>query len=1194
MNLSQEENISASNDPNLEWLNGIGVEFENNEVIFQQLSHKIQENLEKWRKDSPKSDVHAAIESLKPYFSVASVLYKWLQPPETSQHSLVQILSRDKKFQDPVFEMICNFLTLTAFNSTSKDNIRKIIDSIIKSLSFPPQIYHKDHIINLVFEAISNMSESLQPIIIRSLPSIIDPTPDSIKRLIDIMIEKPKFIQDALTALEGFPLSKEEIENVRKHVLSDVLSSASSNDLQSVIRFLVSTTDETNATKTVESFRKSLVILNSSRNQLALRKSGSLSIDDSNTFFVIQLKSALQFNQFFSRAYTFLLENKPAEIVILDYWVLYCMFGIPSQKLTAEKLIVKLCSDDTMNAQDAHDSISGHIGALEILVSSITDLISWCLGNGKSQKDDNENSGTDKLADIGTSLALTMFQEVENIATQQNIVGSLLMQIGIGTDENKRKAANVLASLDEKKLKAHLTLISGILPSYDSIPLSVFKIIISVIVKLEFTEGPEQSSQLHIFVSKMLASTKEAAKNAGVATASAILNRYAEFNDIEAIQIQFNSTMLAIGDDPVAQIHFFEELCNNKKRSDIFNKFLIENLTKQFSSIISPRTTNSESGISDWFCLDESLTNSIDFITGINESVEQKKTLSLQKYRKSVIGINSPIVFSHSGLKLLLDCHVCLNHDLEEVFGSYFRMSFKLFVAESNDFSSTQRVQALLSAHSYILETLNYFGPLGIDECYNRMLNRFEIEKHLIVNLTEFKVFNHPFFGEMFPKCNSIIKKANKTHDPSAFFVHYYRSFFNAPRLEYLDLLYKINLPINEDSLPIVIRLLDDYLYLIKPTRNQSTNQLFECKKVLKPPQSIISYISNDLLDSVLQDEQKTEVFDLIIDRIFVILNNQIMLPVYRDKKEFLPFISAISKKRNQQEAFHYFYSKVDDNMKIETTSNLVEFLKNLLHSGSSSRSVFDLYSTEVKDLCELCLSLLQAKQKLPKKYVKQILPIFFDHNPNILNVCKSIIQELLDRKESKDKESEKWPSLTKETFDIYFVQCFKLLNSKMSEIGKKLKNNKVEVLDETTIEMMLDRMIEISSSMSELLTSVSTTDIPFSTLQKVIQLGPIWMDSCTELLNFLKDAKQVYPDKVKFYIKKIRPIRRNLQAVVLHSRRNEPKLQKFLPRISKSLEVWTYNLRIVVPDIFESSEYMLTHMPEKTIENKDVNSQNE
>ena len=102
-----------------------------------------------------------------------------------------------------------------------------------------------------------------------------------------------------------------------------------------------------------------------------------------------------------------------------------------------------------------------------------------------------------------------------------------------------------------------------------------------------------------------------------------------------------------------------------------------------------------------------------------------------------------------------------------------------MFVVESNDLTNVQRVQALLYVHSYILETLNYFGPKKTKECIQRMENRYEIERLLIMYLSDFKVFNHPFFGEMFPKCNTTVKNANKTPDPSAFFVsHLSRKLF--------------------------------------------------------------------------------------------------------------------------------------------------------------------------------------------------------------------------------------------------------------------------------------------------------------------------------------------------------------------------------------------------------------------------------
>ena len=78
----------------------------------------------------------------------------------------------------------------------------------------------------------------------------------------------------------------------------------------------------------------------------------------------------------------------------------------------------------------------------------------------------------------------------------------------------------------------------------------------------------------------------------------------------------------------------------------------------------------------------------------------------------------------------------------------------------------------------------------------------------------------------MFPKSNSVIKKANNQIDPSAFFVLHYRGFFNPPRIQYLNLLFEINLPLNNESSRVCIRLLDDYLYLLKPDKNA----MFPCK----------------------------------------------------------------------------------------------------------------------------------------------------------------------------------------------------------------------------------------------------------------------------------------------------------------------------------------------------------------------------
>ena len=1134
MSLKDESSsgLNASKDPKLSWLSGTGIIFQENDVIMNAYSHQIEHFLNKWEKKASDEEKEEALHSLDSYFRNASILEKWLQTPENKNHSFVQILTRVHLFQTHVFEMISEFLTLTSFDKVS-DNFKCLVQRIIQALSNQPQIFEPNQIANIVLDTISSVNESIQPILISSLPAIIEHIPSAVSKMIDMMIEKPKMIQDTLTALEGFQLTPEETKTVRAKVLNDILGSASTNDLNRVVMFLIRTTDDKNASETVEAFRESLVVVDN--------REGDFSTNDINKFLIIQLKSGLQVCSSFTDAYYKTL-CKSLNLVTLDYWIIYCMFSIPSQKKNAQKLINTL-SDTQMNSEGVKKSIVGHIGALETILNNLTDLISWCL-----------DSNSENISDIGASLASTLFEEVSEISTQQNIIGSLLIHIGIGNESNKYKAAKILSSLNEKKLSVHLPLISGIMSIYDSIPLNVFQIIINLIVKLEFVNGNEDASQIHIFVSKMLQSTKEEAKNVGVVSAAAIINRVAHFDNFESMQHNFHQVISSIGDNPFILNLFFEEIYLNQNRNATFNEFLIEELTKQFITLIC----ENEFDQSYWYCLDENAQSAINIISSAKEQT-QKKTLSLQKHRQAVYGRNTPIIFSHSGLKLLLDAHCKMNHDIEQSFGEYFTLPFHMFDPQNSGFKDHQKILAILLAHSYILETLNYFGEIKSKVCWKRIQNRIELENKLFEYISNAKSFNFPYFGDMFPKSNSVIKKANNQIDPSAFFVLHYRGFFNPPRIQYLNLLFEINLPLNNESSRVCIRLLDDYLYLLKPDKNA----MFPCKNFNSkdnyvPPLDLIEFISKRLLESLLYESNNENLSiktrDVIINKIILIINNQIILPIYKDKASFQEIMKKISGSHKPEGAFEYYMERLNENMDLETQANLIVLLNNLLHGGNSSR-VFDVCGKEAKYLAKACKSMLQ--HRLSKAQLKKIFPIFLAHNSSGYKDIDSIVKNAIS-----SNENSKWQSFTHETTDIYFQQCIIFLNSKIGEIEKNVNSKSFNTINDDVVVQILKSLNQIGSITLNLLKSVIRDSIPTKICQKILTFFPKWIKSCTNLLGFLKDANRDDPKGTFNFIKSVQSARHTLQTITTHVRKDNPKLQRYLPKFNQSLSSWSYNLK--------------------------------
>ena len=212
MSLKDESSsgLNASKDPKLSWLSGTGIIFQENDVIMNAYSHQIEHFLNKWEKKASDEEKEEALHSLDSYFRNASILEKWLQAPENKNHSFVQILTRVHLFQTHVFEMISEFLTLTSFDKVS-DNFKCLVQRIIQALSNQPQIFEPNQIANIVLDTISSVNESIQPILISSLPAIIEHTPSAVSKMIDMMIEKPKMMKFYLLKAHSSKLQQQEL-----------------------------------------------------------------------------------------------------------------------------------------------------------------------------------------------------------------------------------------------------------------------------------------------------------------------------------------------------------------------------------------------------------------------------------------------------------------------------------------------------------------------------------------------------------------------------------------------------------------------------------------------------------------------------------------------------------------------------------------------------------------------------------------------------------------------------------------------------------------------------------------------------------------------------------------------------------------------------------------------------------------------
>jgi hypothetical protein len=115
----------------------------------------------------------------------------------------------------------------------------------------------------------------------------------------------------------------------------------------------------------------------------------------------------------------------------------------------------------------------------------------------------------------------------------------------------------------------------------------------------------------------------------------------------------------------------------------------------------------------------------------------------------------------------------------------------------------------------------------------------------------------------------------------------------------------------------------------------------------------------------------------------------------------------------------------------------------------------------------------------------------------------------------------------------------------------------------------MMGRLNELGGLAHDLLARVSA-NVPLPVYRCVLAGGPAWMDHCTNLLPFLRDAREVDGELVDIFIKSVRSVQRILHHVVVHVRQSQSELQKLLPKMSTALSLWTYTLKSTFAGIYD------------------------
>lgn len=1133
----------------LEWLADIGIDVSaTGDVSFRKPFHTLLNDLRSNVESCDSNAVNGIKESLSKCLSDKDALALLLSPAKHSIHSPIQLLLNNECFQMHIVSILCDFLVSDSYNEPSEKS-RNMLSKIICNMQYLDKIYDQSSLIDPIFEVIDVLHASMKPILIQSLHLIFSCSDDLIQRLIKLMKQDSSLTQDLLVVFDGLDMDDQTKNRIRDVVLTNALSSATKN-LPPVIQFLVKTTDSKNVSTTLTSFRDNLVIASQNSED-------SQDNEDSYIFLILQLKNALQFNNDFCKGYLKCLEDLNT-LKVLDVWILFCLFSIPCQRPKVIPLLSKLPSNQLEKV--GKDAIEFHSHALSSLVNSITDLVSLCL-----------QSQSESVVAFGSAIAIYLFDDVDSISVQQDIIATILIQFSRFNKENAMIVIEKISVFAPQKLSLHLEMLSGLLYSYETFDFSFFTRIVKVIAKITFDniECIDKESNFQIFTKKLLSSAKVESKKYGIVAASAILRALCESKDCQIDQIvkQFNQVMNYVENDPICTNQFYSELNNVENRSKEINELLIDQLTRELNNIISERCRDK----TEWFALDDG-NQCIDFLSAV--TVKQKNNG------------NSAYVFTQSGLKLLFNCHKMLGNDINEKLGKYFKMPLRLYDLDEvdSDFTSSVRLQILLYAHSWITELLNFFSSEQTDDCWARMEHRREIEMKIISALSEEIVFIHPIFGEMFPRSSTHLKKTSSSIFGSFLFVSHYQGSFSPPSISILNMLIDLKFPIDETKRRHVLRILSDYKYMLKPPKKS----LFPIQPLSNPSMTHITTIAKEILPNVINSEDQTD--RLIFKTCIEIITILIELPIYKTKDTFSSLLKGISSKDRRGDCFDYFADMMLKGLPIGLQVIILQLLKSILHAGPPRKK--DVEGVEYIRISNICRDLLKSgSSHLNLKNLKIIIPIFFDHNPSLLDDIQDLALNAFNSSVTSGEPYSSWPTLKSDSFPLYFKYCISSLTKKLIVMEKQLKNRTSFCLSEGTTQILVENLNRFCFVMKRLLQSVSNESAPFRVRKQILINGSMWMDCCVNLLPLISDAQEV-DTRINIFYKDVRVIQKILQAQMEYARIHDKALQKtILPKVSMTLEKWSYNLKCQYVNILKC-DISLRTMRRRTLDGELVKSQ--
>ncbi|KAJ3330635.1 Fanconi anemia group D2 protein [Blyttiomyces sp. JEL0837] len=453
-----------------------------------------------------------------------------------NSYSLMRVLLGVEAIQTKLIGILIEKICECMFDYADKD--LKLTDNmprlILQQFRFMDEVVDPGALTTKLIDALETTSAvcSVQKEVIACIPEII---PDSGQRdivlaLMGQMNQNVELVAPVLDALSTIGIPADDQGEIVASVLAQ-LDRADLTNLPIVIRFLLQTATSKTIKTQIESLRENLQFESFAND--GHQQGDNINGDSTHALIIDSLKTGIKSQKFVIEAWIkFISElEKKDNARMIDLIVLILLRSDHLWRKKIDALIRKKVDDRSFSPRLFRETIVGRVDGLRQYFGTLLSIAELLI-----------RDGTDSQIECGRVLYSSLFAYFD-VASRQNLVGSLMTHIGSGNVYEVDAALSILLILAETKpqeLSVFNIFIKGLLDYLDDLSLSqirtLFQVFATLSIQSPFTAQDIEAaitfessllSDLRLTIRKQLGTDKTELKQIAIIGSMALVSRYA-------------------------------------------------------------------------------------------------------------------------------------------------------------------------------------------------------------------------------------------------------------------------------------------------------------------------------------------------------------------------------------------------------------------------------------------------------------------------------------------------------------------------------------------------------------------------------------------------------------------------------------------------------------------------------------------